>query len=136
MKSSRGPERSSLFRVINIPYNEARRVDTYGRKGMDIMGKTFELGNVVATRAVWELMNENEEFKQFISGCLSRYILYDWGDTCQEDWQTNNDAVKNGERVLAVYNIPIEIEEIYEESVWIITEWDRSATTILFPSDY
>lgn len=103
---------------------------------MIFMAKTFELGQVVATRAVWEAMENDETFKTFVSGCLSRYILYDWGDTCKEDWETNNLAVKNGERVLAVYNIPLDIESGLEEHLWIITEWDRSATTLLFPSDY
>ena len=107
-----------------------------GKECVDIMAKTFELGRVVATRNVWEAMTENEEFGTFVSGCLSRYILYDWGDTCKEDWMSNNLAVKNGERVLAVYNIPEDIECGFEESLWIITEWDRSATTLLFPSDY
>ena len=51
------------------------------------MAKTFEIGQVVATRAVWELMDEYMEFNDFVSGCLSRYILYDWGDTCEEDWE-------------------------------------------------
>ena len=129
-------ERSGA-RAINIPYNEACWADAWlGQKGMDIMAKTFELGQVVATAAVWELMESNSKFKAFVSGCLSRYILYDWGDTCQEDWQTNNDAVENGERVLAVYDIPDEIEDVFECHLWIITEWDRSATTLLFPSDY
>lgn len=111
--------------------------DPEKRKEDDIyMKKTFELGQVVATRAVWELMDENKAFNRFVSGSLSRYILYDWGDTCEEDWRSNDDAVKNGERVLAVYDIPDEIEEIYETHLWIITEWDRSVTTLLFPSDY
>ena len=100
------------------------------------MAKTFELGQVVVTRAVWDAMEVDEAFRTFVSGCLSRYILYDWGDTCKEDWDANNYAVKNGERVLAVYNIPLDIESGLEEHLWIITEWDRSATTLLFPSDY
>ena len=121
-----------------MPYNEAcwltlRRAE---RQIGDIMAKTFEIGNVVSTRAVWDLMEENEVFRWFISGCLSRYILYDWGDTCPEDWESNNLAVKNGERVIAVYNIPDEIEDTFENQLWIITEWDRSTTTLLFPSDY
>lgn len=47
------------------------------------MAKTFETGRVVATRAVWELIENDEKFNAFVSGCLSRYILYDWGDTCE-----------------------------------------------------
>ena len=100
------------------------------------MAKTFEIGKVVCTRAVWETMEENEAFKRFVSGCLSRYILYDWGDTCPEDWKLNNQAVRDGDRVMAVYNIPDEIEDIFENQFWIITELDRTVTTMLFPSDY
>lgn len=107
-----------------------------GKEYVIFMAKTFEIGRVVATRNVWEYMTENEQFGTFVSGCLSRYILYDWGDTCEEDWQANNRAVRDGERVLAVYNIPDGIECGFEEALWIITEWDRSATTLLFPSDY
>lgn len=100
------------------------------------MAKTFEIGKVVCTRAVWVTMEENEVFKRFVSGCLSRYILYDWGDTCPEDWELNNQAVRDDDRVMAVYNIPDEIEDIFENQFWIITESDRTVTTMLFPSDY
>jgi hypothetical protein len=108
-----------------------------GRKGIcDIYGEDFEIGKVVATRRVWDLMTENQQFHDFVSGCLSRYILYDWGDTCPEDWRANNEAALHGERVMAVYNIPEDMESEFEEHLWIITERDRSATTLLFPSDY
>ena len=100
------------------------------------MAKTFDIGNVVATRRVWDQMTENEQFHDFVSGCLSRYILYDWGDTCEEDWKANNEAALNGDRVIAVYNIPEDIESDFEENLWIITEADRSATTLLFLTDY
>lgn len=100
------------------------------------MAKTFDIGKVVLTRAVWDLMEENSDFRDFFQGCLNRYILYDWGDTCEEDWKQNNYAALNGERVIAVYNIPDEIENTFESSLWFITEWDRSVTTVLFQSDY
>ena len=114
------------------------RIILAGRKGYGdyVMAKTFEIGRVVATRNVWETIEENEEFKKFVSGCLSRYILYDWGDTCPEDWEMNNQAVRNGDRVLAVYDIPDELEDTFENHLWIITESDRTVTTLLFPSDY
>ena len=107
-----------------------------GKEYVIFMAKTFEIGKVVATRNVWDLMTENQQFHDFVSGCLSRYILYDWGDTCAEDWRSNNEAALHGERVMAVYNIPEDMESEFEEHLWIITEWDRSATTLLFPSDY
>lgn len=114
----------------------ACRVCREDKGGMILMEKTFEIGDVVVTRNVFDAMEEIEEFGIFVSGCLSRYILYDWGDTCDEDWALNDDAVKNGERVMAVYDIPEEMGGLLEEQLWIITEWDRSVTTILFPFDY
>lgn len=56
--------------------------------------------------------------------------------TYEEDWEANNKAALDGERVIAVYNIPEELESNFEEHLWIITEGDRSVTTLLFPSDY
>lgn len=100
------------------------------------MAKTFALCKVVATRNVWELIDTNESFSQFVTICMSRYIANDWGDICREDWEANDQAVTNGERLLASYVIPEDVEEVYEDRLWIITEWDRSVTTLLFPGDY
>lgn len=89
----------------------------------------FKLGQLVVTRAIDERMDSDLGFQDFVKQSLSRYIHRDWGDTCREDSRANDLAVRNGERILAVY--------IYKgETIWIITEWDRSVTTILFPSDY
>lgn len=55
----------------------------------------------------------------------------DLGDTCDEDKEANNAAIKNDEQILAVYKYPKT-----EEEIWIITECDRSVTTILFPHEY
>jgi hypothetical protein len=48
-----------------------------------------------------------------------------------EDWQANEDAFRDGERVLSVYPVGDK-----GERVWVLTEWDRSATTILRPEEY
>ena len=52
------------------------------------------------------------------------------GDVCKEDWESNDEALKNGQRLLSEYKLPD------GKRIWIITEWDRSATTLLFPEDY
>lgn len=54
----------------------------------------------------------------------------DINDVCKEDWKSNDKALKNGERLLSEYKLPD------DRRIWIITEWDRSATTLLFPEDY
>lgn len=95
------------------------------------MDKKFELGTVVATAAVDRAMKSDRAFDTFVKTSLGRYVNADWGDTCTEDRKTNDNALKNGERILAVYIYPKT-----KKKIWIITEWDRSATTILFPSEY
>lgn len=91
----------------------------------------FELGRLVATIAVDALMRSNQRFKDFVMVSLYRYINCDWGDTCDADKATNNEALIVGDRILAVYK-----NERLGKTIWIITEWDRSVTTILFPEDY
>ena len=75
------------------------------------------------------------QFNQTIEGkfqlleCLNRHRQGDWGDVCDEDKKANDFALDNKERILSSY-------ELDGEKIWIITEWDRSVTTILFPSEY
>ena len=98
----------------------------------------FELGQVVATNGIHQQMYNprNEKFINFVDGCLfNRYVNGDWGDMCEEDKAMNDSAIINGDRILASYNIPEELG-LYDEKIWIITEWDRSVTTILFPDEY
>lgn len=100
--------------------------------------KFENLGKMMVTASMANVIESSEQFNNFISGCLARYLKEDWGDLDQEDKDTNDEAVKDGERILAAYNIPenIELEEDCDRKIWIITEWDRSVTTILFPSEY
>ena len=69
---------------------------------------------------------------------LMRHVEGDWGVVDAEDWQINNDAVKNGNRILSAY--PIDPEKLCrgygQNCLWIITEADRSSTTILLPDEY
>lgn len=93
----------------------------------------FKLGKLVATRVVSDRMQHDLAFAAFVSKSIRRYKEGDWGETCEEDKLQNDHAVDNGERILAVY----EQEGVKEPmKIWIITEWDRSATTILFPEEY
>lgn len=95
------------------------------------MERKFELGQIVATRAVANRMERDPVFKKFCETSLQRHTLTDWGDLDLEDVQRNNEALRTGEeRLFSSY--------IYsgDEKLWIITEWDRSVTTLLFPSDY
>ncbi|UQY83019.1 hypothetical protein [Ralstonia pseudosolanacearum] len=61
---------------------------------------------------------------------LNRHARGDWGELSEEDQLQNNMAAITGQRVLSSYPLPT------GQKVWIITEWDRSATTVLLPEDY
>ena len=84
----------------------------------------FPYGRIAATRRVIDELDGRT-----ISRLLTRHLHCDWGDICDEDWKLNDHAVKNGERLLSSY-------QVGAEKVFIITEWDRSATTILFADEY
>jgi len=90
---------------------------------------TFQLGQVVVTRTINNDIADNNKFAREVHESLSRYINCDWGDTHKDDKPLNDEAVASGERILAAY-------ETSKGKIWIITEWDRSATTILYPDEY
>lgn len=89
--------------------------------------KQLPLGRLVATPGAIEALQKNE---QNPIDLLKRHANGDWGTVCRRDWATNDLALKHGERVLSSYKLKD------DTSVWIITEWDRSVTTILLPEDY
>ena len=93
------------------------------------MSKRFELGQLVATAGVHAMKEENPEFRDFVNDSFMRYVVGDWGDTCEEDAKFNDISVDQGERIHAVYKRG-------DWTIWIITERDRSRTTILFPEEY
>ena len=95
------------------------------------MQNGFELGQLVMTIGVNNKVAENSKFARFVMESLRRHVNCDWGDMCQEDNQENNLALREGGlRIFSAYNA----EEM--PKIWIITEADRSATTILFPDEY
>ncbi len=93
------------------------------------MTQNFELGQVVVTRGVSELLQRNEWFSLEIAKAVWMYRNKQWGSLCEADAQMNEDALIHGDRILAKY-------ETCEGDIYIITEWDRSVTTILFTHEY
>lgn len=89
----------------------------------------MEFGIILATKRLFDYAEKSPVFRAELSAIFARYCLGDWGELCQEDREQNNRAVALGERVLGSYDTSA-------GKVWIITEWDRSATTFLFPSEY
>jgi len=94
----------------------------------------FELGRQVASRAVHELVAEG---RINIVPLLARHARGDWGEMSALDRQSNDDAISDeandcGDRIFSSYHVP----GSPEGKIWIITERDRSVTTVLLPSDY
>ena len=86
----------------------------------------FNPGRIVATPGAIELIGDNDE--RTLS-YLSRHCSGDWGDVCKEDSKLNDEALKLGNRLLSSYNLE-------DKKVWVITEADRSVTTLLLPEEY
>ena len=89
----------------------------------------FSLGQLLMTRGVNDKMAQDDGFAKFVYNSLKRHASGDWGDLCHEDIQENELSLKEGFRLLSAYKNE-------EEKIWIITEADRSSTTILFPKEY
>jgi len=87
----------------------------------------FQLGQVVATPGALDaFQGTGQSPNEF----LSRHVSGDWGDLCDEDKQTNEDALNYGGRIFSAYHLS------NGEKVWVITEADRSSTCVLLPSEY
>ena len=96
----------------------------------NVLNMQFPIGQTVMTRGVDSLLREDKNFSKFVAKSFCRHCNGDWGDLCKEDKQTNEYALKHGERLFSKYKYNGNI------SIYIITEWDRSVTTILFPEEY
>ncbi|HFQ4931108.1 TPA: type I restriction endonuclease subunit M [Vibrio vulnificus] len=89
----------------------------------------FELGKMVMTQSVADIIENNLGSEGSLYIALTRYKNGDWGNICIEDKITNDEATRTGERVLSEYTL-------CGERIWIITERDRSVTTVLLPGEY
>jgi hypothetical protein len=83
------------------------------------LGEVFYTANAIATFA-----------NDVLLACLSRHAAGDWGDLDADDKEANEEALRTGGRILSSYIVPS------TGKLWAITEHDRSATTLLLPSDY
>ncbi len=90
----------------------------------------FSFGQLVFTRGVNDRVADDVQFAKFVTESLGRHAKGDWGDLGQEDKQENDFSLKKGFRLLLAY------ERNGLPKIWIITEADRSATTVLFPDEY
>ncbi len=91
----------------------------------------FELGQLVATPGAMETCSNVHMQK-----CLIRHLTGDWGCLCAEDKQANDEALTGGGRILSAYAIDARQPCGGKNTLWIITEGDRSVTTFLLPEEY
>lgn len=87
----------------------------------------FLPGQVVATPGALAAMAEHNCSPDTL---LTRHLCGDWGGVCADDAAMNDQALTNKGRILSSYEIAPGVV------VWLISEWNRSATTILLPSEY
>jgi hypothetical protein len=84
----------------------------------------FPLGQIVITSNAMQTLNCDE-----VNEGIRRHSIGDWGTICPEDKAMNDEGLQTGDRLMSAYGSGDRI-------FWIITEADRSVTTILLPEDY
>lgn len=85
----------------------------------------FPLGSIVATPGALEMLTHED-----IQRGLSRHVRGDWGALEPDDKRANDTALKRGERLLSAYH------GRQGPKFWVITEANRSVTTVLLPEEY
>jgi hypothetical protein len=90
-----------------------------------VFGRLFALGQIVITRHAQNVLSNRD-----LNEALIRHLEGDWGQVCESDRQLNDSAIQDGGRIMSEYCSGNGVR------FWIITEYDRSVTTILLPSDY
>lgn len=127
-------------------------ISTLDQPNVTVAFVTFNLGRLVITPGA--LQTAEEKFNAAgdspvmpgeglscaarlgLGGLLARHSFGDWSEMEPEDARANQDAVAKQGRVFSSYQLPGYTAEADGPKVWIITEWDRSFTTILMPDEY
>ncbi len=89
------------------------------------MKPRFNPGRTLITPAAVKALKPED-----VAAAMLRHLAGDWGDVCEEDRRENDFSLEKGFRLLSVYH------GVHGTKLWIITEADRSATTVLLPEDY
>lgn len=87
----------------------------------------FNLGQIVATPGALEALQRASQTPEVF---LRRHVTGDWGDLDDDDKKANLDAIRDESRILSSYKTNL------SETIWIITEADRSSTCLLLPEEY
>lgn len=95
----------------------------------NITRPVVDLGKVIVTVTVHEHVINGDSPERDLLTVLLRHAIGDWGDVDTEDRAANDAALSTGARLLSAY-------VLNGMKVWVLTEADRSVTTILQPSEY
>ncbi len=95
-------------------------------KKTEIPEALFDLGQIAITIGAAE---EAQNIRRHPSQLIARHVEGEWGDLPPEDIEENDYALQRGTRIFSAYNIE-------GSKFYVITEWDRSVTTVLQPSEY
>ena len=111
--------------LSEVVWCELARVLLDGKLPPPPVEALFPLGNIVATPGVMEHISDDERLK-----ALQRHARADWGEIDREDWAANETALREERRLYSSYRA------VGGRKFLIITECDRSATTLLLPEEY
>ena len=89
----------------------------------------FKPGRLVWTRYINDAICDNAPFAKFVTDSLARHCNGDWGELSTEDKKENDFSLDKHLRLFSVYKKGKFV-------IWVITEADRSVTTVLFPKEY
>ena len=92
---------------------------------MNAIRSRFELGQLLITPAAREALSAED-----LSAALGRHARGDWGNVTRADWEANDEALEHEARLLSAYHNSDGLK------FWVITDADRSATTLMLPDDY
>lgn len=100
------------------------------------LGRTITTGGIAAT------MRQHPGLKKFVHDCITRHQSGDWGNVDEQDQQSNEAALANGEQILSVYDLPHPVAaatnfgDATVTKLWVISDSDRTVTTVLWPCEY
>jgi len=96
---------------------------------------SFAYGLLFMTSGVSRAIEQNYRFGEFVHNSIKRHLNCDFGEIDPEDKGYNEQAIIHGSRIFSVYVSNLN-KENDPNKIWIITEADRSSTTVLFPNEY
>ena len=91
----------------------------------------YELGTLYLTRGVFDACEKDAAFYEFVKNSVRRHVSGDWGDMSEEDKKENEFSLDKYLRIFSAYD-----HQQPGKKIWVITEADRSVTTVLFPDEY